>query len=82
MIGRATLWLTVIAAAVCLYHWAGLDRSHVVLYLVSIPAWILPFFTDIQAVNRYVLYALTIACWFAVGLGIDALFARAKRRSR
>lgn len=82
MIGRATLWLTVIAAAVCLYHLSGLDRSHVVLYMVSIPAWIIPFFTNIHAVNKYLIYVLTIASWFVIGLGVDSLIARERRRSR
>ena len=76
MIGKFTFWLTAIAVGVCLFHLSGLDRGHVVLYHISLPAWIIPFFTSIQTVNKYFLYFLTIASWFLIGLALDALVAR------
>jgi hypothetical protein len=76
MIGKFTFWLTAVAVAVCLYHLFGLDQGHVVLYFVSLPAWIIPFFTSIQTVNKYFLYFLTIASWFLIGLALDAIVAK------
>jgi hypothetical protein len=78
MIGKFTFWLTALAVAVCLYHLSGLDHGHVVLYHVSVPAWIIPIFTSIQTVNKYLLYFLTIASWFVIGLALDALVARVR----
>lgn len=79
--GKATFWTTLISAAICLFHYLGYDHSHVVLYHISIPTWIIPLFADIQQVNKYLIYVLTVASWFAIGLGIDWLIAKNRRKA-
>jgi len=78
MIGKFTFWLTLVSLGVCLFHFMGLDHSHVVLYHVSIPAWLIPFFANIQTVNKFLVYFLTVASWFVIGLALDALVAKVR----
>nr|WP_243735025.1 hypothetical protein [Paenibacillus turpanensis] len=61
-----------------LYHALGFDHDNVVFYLLSIPAWILPFFVDILTVNKYLLYVLTVGSWALVGAGIDWIRVKAR----
>lgn len=77
-----TFVLTTASTAICLYHLLGFDHDHVVLYQASIPAWILPIFMDVKTINKYVFYALTIGSWFFIGLWMDHMIAKARRRNR
>ncbi|CAM3430843.1 hypothetical protein [Marinicrinis lubricantis] len=78
---KFTVLLTIFSIALCLYHAMGLDHDHIVLYLFSIPAWILPVFVDLEQINAYFFYFLTIASWFGVGWGLDYLAAKYRNRS-
>lgn len=78
--GRFTFWLTLIAIGITIFHAIGLDHDHVVLFHVSIPAWILPAFTNIQTMDKYVVYFLTITSWFYIGLALDFLVLRIRKQ--
>lgn len=82
MIGKFSFWLTMAAAGVCLFHALGYDHGHAVLYHISLPAWIIPFFANIQSVNKYLIYLLTIASWFLIGLALDTMVARVRAGNR
>lgn len=75
MAKRFTFWLTLVAVGVCLFNYMGYDHDHIVLYQASIPAWIIPLFTDILNVSKLTLYLLTIGSWFVIGLLLDRLVA-------
>lgn len=73
--GKVTLILTLLSVGFSFFHHLGYDHDHAVLFLVSPPSWIIPFFTDIQSFNRFALYFLTVLTWFFIGLAIDQLIA-------
>ncbi|MFD0871801.1 hypothetical protein [Paenibacillus residui] len=75
-----TIIFTVIAIAICFIHYLGYDPKNMILISLSIPLWIIPFFTDIAHVNLFFAYALTIASWALLGYIVDRYVFRARAR--
>ncbi|MFD2670528.1 hypothetical protein [Marinicrinis sediminis] len=79
---KFTIILTVGSSLICLYHWLGYDHDHIVLMQASIPAWILPLFVDIQQMNKYLFYTLSVGSWFGVGLLMDLAVRKYRHGNR
>jgi hypothetical protein len=74
---RKFTWiLTLVGAAICLFHFLGFDPHNIVLFSLSVPAWFIPFFTRISNVDLSLVYVLTIASWAFIGYIIDRIIAR------
>jgi hypothetical protein len=77
---KYTFWLTLIAVLICLLNLFGFDSGNSVLYMFSIPVWIIESIWDIHVVNRAFIYILTIAQFALIGWYIDYLRARRKAK--
>ncbi|MBO9610501.1 MAG: hypothetical protein J7639_31395 [Paenibacillaceae bacterium] len=71
---------TVIGAVLSLIHYAGLDPKNMLLFSFSVPLWFAPLFADINSINIFLAYALTVASWFVMGYIVDRLVERSRMR--
>ncbi len=81
MLKSFTFWLTFGSVAVCLLNYAGLDRNNMLLYHISVPVWFIETFRDIHSMSILASYAMTVASFAVLGLFIDGLNTRRKRKA-
>jgi hypothetical protein len=75
---KFTLLFTLIGIAICLFHFIDLDTKNYVIFSLSIPLWVIPFFADVRDVNVFLIYILTIASWFLLGYILDRLVQKSR----
>lgn len=75
---RFTAILPLAAAVLCLFHYLGFDPKNLMLMSLSVPLWFAPIFTNLENVNLFAAYALTIGSWAFIGYGIDYFAYRRK----
>lgn len=80
MKSKATLIMTLIGCAVCLFNYSGLDPDNIFLFMLSVPVWLIEAVSDIHAISVYTVYVLTIASYALFGAIGD--YFRLRRRAR
>ncbi len=74
-----TLWLTLLATAICILNISGLDDKNILLFLSSPPFWLLetPWFSSHiihpTSLPQSALYIMTVSFWFILGKLFDRL---------
>lgn len=69
-------WFTALSVLLCLFHYAGYDHDNIVFMIFSPVTWVLPLFVNLNLVNTFLLYVLTVAVWFGSGLAIDRYISK------
>lgn len=77
---KVTLIMTLIACALCLFNYSGLDPDNIFLFMFSVPVWLIEIAGDIHYFSRGTVYVLTIAAYALFGYIGDHY--RFKRRAR
>jgi hypothetical protein len=77
---KATLIMTLIGCAVCLFNYSGMDPDNIFLFMLSVPVWLIEIVGDIHYFNVYIVYLLTVASYALFGAIGD--YFRLKRRAR
>lgn len=82
--GKFTLICTFIGVALCLAHyiWHDYDPMYMLFYMLSVPAWFAPAFTNVVTANIAIVYLLTILTWALIGYGIDRFAQRKTNKYR
>lgn len=76
---RYTSILAAVGAAICLFHYLGLDPNNMIFYSLSIPAWFIPVAANITNFNIALLYLLTVLSWAVIGYIVDRALLYRKR---
>ncbi len=63
----------------CAFNYTGYDPHNMFFFMFSVPAWIVPLFTDIHNVSVLLMYALTIITWGLLGFFADAMIAKQRK---
>jgi hypothetical protein len=77
---KCTLLFALIGTAICFLHYIGVDTKNLLLFSFSIPLWFIPLFSDVQDVDPFFVYALTILSWALLGYILDRLIQRNRER--
>ena len=64
---KATLIMTLIGCALCLFNYSGLDPDNIFLFMFSVPVWLIEIAGDIHYFNVFFVYLLTIASYALFG---------------
>jgi hypothetical protein len=75
---KFTRLFTIIGIAICLFHYIGLDTKNYVILSFSIPLWFIHAFYDVQDVNIFLIYFLTVASWALLGYILDRLVQKSR----
>jgi hypothetical protein len=67
----STIVGTLIGIALSLFNVTGYDPHNLFLMMFSVPMWFVELFTDLHRVNIWIMYALTVLSWAAIGFLVD-----------
>ncbi|MDB5055710.1 MAG: hypothetical protein JWM44_3760 [Bacilli bacterium] len=73
---KYTLIFTFIGVALCLFHYFDFDTKNYIIFSFSIPLWFIPLFSNVENVNVFFVYLLTIASWTLLGYILDKLIQK------
>jgi hypothetical protein len=71
-----TIACTLLGVALSLFNLSGYDPHNLILFLFSVPMWLVELFTDMHSVNVFFMYFLTIVSWGIFGYLVDLGVAR------